>query len=161
MFLLRVLGSCFPGISGVPHGHRLRPLLAERSSFYLISSSTFFFGARSFMSHQRSQLSLAWRIIISSAPLSRARRSASPAAQRRAVPHGDVPFRVLPCGTVLCGAVPCFAVLRAFCCTFTTCRVSFEVSYHRFCCCTYVPSTILLNHKITALAAQLSPSIAQ
>ena len=93
------------------------------------------------MSYHRSHLGLAWRIIINLAPLSRAHRSASSAAQRRAVPRGAVPCRVLPvpcravryCCAVLCHAVPCcvlFAVLF-------TCQVSFEVPYHRHYCCTY------------------------
>ena len=43
IFLLKVLGWCTPDISGVPLGHCLRPLLAERSSFSLVFSFTFFF----------------------------------------------------------------------------------------------------------------------
>ena len=89
------------------------------------------------MSYQRSHLGLAWRIIITSAPLSRAHRSASSAAQRRAVPRGVVPCRTLsvPCRAILlCGAVPCCAESRAFCRTFPTCQVSFKVSYHRYYC---------------------------
>ena len=75
----------------------------------------------------RSQLGLAWRII-NSPPLSRAHRSASSAAQRRAVPRRAVPSRSLPCparampcGSVLLlhGAVQCCAVLRVVC-TFPT-----------------------------------------
>ena len=75
-----------------------------------------------FMSYQRSHLGLAWRIVINAAPLSRAHRSASSAAQRCAVPRGAVPCRALPvpcravryCRAALCHAVPCcvrFAVL--------------------------------------------------
>ena len=115
------------------------------------------------MSYKRSHLGLAWRIIINSAPLSRAHRSASSAAQRHAVPRGAVPcraLRVMPCGAVLlCGAVPCCAVLRAFFCTSPTCQVSVEVSYHRHYCCTCQVSYV--ESQRNALTAQLSPAIAQ
>ena len=113
-----------------------------------------FLVAPSLMSYPRCQLSLAWRII-SSALLSRAHRTASSAAQRRAVPRGTVPCRALPCparslpgGAVLCGAVPCCAVLCAFRCTFPTCQVSFELSYYPYyyCCTHQLLTGILLNY---------------
>ena len=60
-----------------------------------------------------------------------------------------------------CHAVPCCSVLRAFCCTFRTCHVSFESSsYHRYyLLLLYVPSTILLlNHKKKCSHSSAQPS---
>ena len=48
IFLLKVLGWCTPGISGVPLGHRLRAVFAERSSFSLVSCSALLFCVCSF-----------------------------------------------------------------------------------------------------------------
>ena len=115
------------------------------------------------VSYQMSLLGLAWRIIINSAPLSRAHHSASSPAQRRAVPRGAVPCRALPCPAraLPCGAVQCCAMLPAFCCLFIhACQVSFEVSYHRYYCCTYHVRCVESQEKCSHSSAQPSYSSA-
>ena len=141
------------------------------------------------MSYLRSQLSLAWRIIISS--LRSAERTAAQrrsAVQCRAGPCPAVPCRALPvpcravrCCAVLCHAVPCcviFAVLflharavpcGAVLCGAVPCCVLFAVlsphaqsiirSVTPPVLLLYVPGTILLNQEKNALTAQLSPAI--
>ena len=86
-----------------------------------------------FMPYQKSHLVVAW-LIINSAPLSRAHRSASSAAQRRAVPCGAV--------LLLCGALRCCAVLRAFSCTFLTYMPSIIPSVIPPVLLLYVPGTV-------------------
>ena len=112
------------------------------------------------------QLSLAWPIIIiSSAPLSRAHRSTSPAAQRSTVqcragpcPAVPCPWPAAPCGI----AVRCCAILyRAGCFLL---YFSYMPSNIRSVILIppvlllYVPGTIILNHKKNALTAPAQPS---
>ena len=95
--------------------HRAVTYLRNGPAFFLrfFCSRFFLVALKSLMSYQRSQLSLAWRIIISSAPLSRAHRSASSAAQRRVVPRGAVPCRAVRDCAALCHAVPCCVLFAA------------------------------------------------
>ena len=101
----------------LPLGQRLFRLRAERSSFSLISSFTFFFGvARSFIIPRR-QLSSANQRTAVLAQQRSAVRSCSPRCPA-------VPCRALPCGAVRCNAVrgcavlcraKCFGVLTLWC----------------------------------------------
>ena len=106
-FLLPIcLNSCFWEYHILP-GHRLLSLLAERSGFSL-NEAFINTGGPSLMISP-------WLITSSSAQLRpealAQQRSASSAAQRRAVPYPAVPCRALPCPAVPCHALPCGAVL--------------------------------------------------
>ena len=103
------------------------------------------------MSYQRSQLSLAWRIIISSAPLSRVHRSAAPC---RALP---VPCRAVRYCAMLYGC----SVLRGAACFFLcfSCMPSIIRGAIPTVLLLFVPGTTTMNHKKNALTAQLSPQL--
>ena len=80
-----ILDLSRPPTSALMH-YDLLPLLADRSSFSLISFSAYFFSWTKYQ-HNRSQLSSAWLISV-------AQRSSETSS-------GDVPYRAMPCCAVL------------------------------------------------------------
>ena len=111
-----------------------------------------------FMSNQRSHLGFAGRIIINSAPLSRAHRSARSAAQRRAVPRGAGPCRAMPvpCRAVRCGTAvrSCAMLLRRAAC-FLLNFSYIHAKYHSKCHTTSTkPVPIYLQHRKEARIAK-------